>query len=456
MEIKCPNCNQIFAVDESAAAKLLKEVRDSEFEKEILEREKILESEKAAHLRLAVSEAEKKKDEEIARLTSEALKREKEAFEKQSEALNQAKLEAAKKDSEIAALKGELSRSRSEKENEITKSVQEHEKTIMKLENDLAMERERKELALSKAAQASEAKIVQLQNDLDMERKDRELKEKALVEKYSEELKFKDEEIERYKDFRLSQSTKMVGEDLERFCLNEFDKSRALGFQNAYFEKDNDVKDGTKGDFIFREKSADGEEVVSIMFEMKNEMERTQSKHKNEDFFAKLDRDRKNKGCEYAVLVSMLEADNAFYNAGIADVSHKFEKMYVVRPEFFIPIITLLRNAALNSLKYKQELRIMKNQNIDVSKFEDALDEFKDKFSKNYERAGEQFKTAIEEIDKSIDHLKKIKDALTKSENNLRLANNKAQEITVKRLTRNNPTMKEKFATLKEPMISDD
>ena len=272
--------------------------------------------------------------------------------------------------------------------------------------------------------------------------------EKSLNERYSDELKRKDDEIAYYKDFKARQSTKMVGESLEQHCEAEFNKLRATAFKNAYFEKDNDAKSGSKGDFIYREFDDNGTEFISIMFEMKNEMDTTATKHKNEDFFKELDKDRREKNCEYAVLVSLLEADNEYYNAGIADVSYKFPKMYTVRPQFFIPIITVLRNAALNSLQYRAELELIRNQNIDITHFEEDINDFKDKFSRNFRLASDKFKKAIEEIDKTIDHLQKTKDALLSSENNLRLANNKAEELTIKKLTKNNPTMTQKFSEL--------
>ena len=258
----------------------------------------------------------------------------------------------------------------------------------------------------------------------------------------------KDDEIEKYKNFKLQLSTKMIGESLERHCENEFNKIRATGFQRAYFEKDNDAKSGSKGDFIFRDYDEDGTEIISIMFEMKNEADATASKHKNEDFFKELDKDRREKNCEYAVLVSMLESENEFYNSGIVDVSYRYEKMYVVRPQFFIPIITLLRNAGLKSLEYRKKLEEVKSQNIDITNFENEMNEFKNSFGRNYRIASDKFKKAIEEIDKTIDHLKKTKDALLSSENNLRIANDKAEDLTIKKLTRKNPTMAAKFAEL--------
>ena len=301
---------------------------------------------------------------------------------------------------------------------------------------------------MSNKLTAQENFILKLTNESELAEKEFKLREQSLKEQYENQLRFKDEEIERYKDFKAKLSTKMVGETLEQHCEIEFNRLRATGFQNAYFEKDNDAKSGSKGDYIYRDKDSEGGEFISIMFEMKNEMDTKSTKKKNEDFLKELDKDRREKNCEYAVLVSLLEPESELYNSGIVDVSHKYPKMYVIRPQFFIPIITLLRNAALNSLEYRRELSLVKAQNIDVSNFEVAMNDFKDKFSKNYELASRKFKTAIEEIDKTIDHLQKTKDALLSSENNLRLANNKAEDLTIKRLTKNNPTMQKKFAEI--------
>ena len=291
---------------------------------------------------------------------------------------------------------------------------------------------------------------MQLASAVENAKKESAIREQNLISTYEEKLKFKEEEIERYKDFKLRQSTKMVGESLEQHCEIEFNKLRATGFKNAYFEKDNDARTGSKGDYIYREADEDGTEFISIMFEMKNEMDATATKKKNEDFFKELDKDRREKNCEYAVLVSMLESESELYNTGIVDVSYRYPKMYVIRPQFFIPIITILRNAAQNSLEYRKELSVIKTQNIDISNFENDLNDFKDKFARNYRIASEKFKKAIEEIDKTIDHLQKTKDALLSSENNLRLANNKAEDLSIKRLTRNNPTMAAKFAALED------
>jgi len=386
-EIKCPNCGEYFTIDESGYASIVKQVRDHEFSRDLKEREAQIEQDKEKDIKLALSE----------------------------------------KDKEINELKSKLEIMESARKLEISEAVLEKEREIS----------EHKE------------KIALLNGQIETSEKSAKLKEQTIKEAYEEKLKTKDEQIAYYKDFKARQSTKMVGESLEQHCEIEFNKLRATGFQNAYFEKDNDARTGSKGDFIFREKSEDGTEFISIMFEMKNEMDETATKHKNEDFLKELDKDRNEKGCEYAVLVSMLEADNEFYNTGIVDMSHRYHKMYVIRPQFFIPIITLLRNAALSSLSYKKELAVIRNQNIDISNFEAEMNDFKDKFSRNYRIASEKFQKAIDEIDKTIDHLQKTKDALLSSENNLRLANNKAEDLSIKRLTRNNPTMAAKFEELK-------
>ena len=402
-EIKCPNCGEVFQVDESGYDSIVKQVRDKEFAKEIEEREAYHLRDKETAVKLARSEI--------------------------SESLNK---ELAQKDAEIQSLQEKLkSRTDSmetEKKLAINEAVTEREKEIL---------RQKEEIAL-------------LNGKIETNEKTAQLKEQTLKESYEEKLKGKDEQIAYYKDLKARQSTKMVGETLEQHCEIEFNKLRATGFKNAYFEKDNDARTGSKGDFIFKEYAEDGTEFISIMFEMKNEMDETATKHKNEDFFKELDKDRNEKKCEYAVLVSLLEADNELYNTGIVDVSYRYPKMYVIRPQFFIPMITLLRNASLNALQYKQELAEIRNQNIDIAHFEEDMNEFKDKFSRNYRLASEKFKKAIEEIDKTIDHLQKTKDALLSSENNLRLANNKAEELSIKRLTRNNPTMAAKFAELEE------
>lgn len=427
-EIKCPKCGEIFQVDESGYAAILKQVRDKEFEKEISSHKNQFESEKESAVKIAKIESEtqfneilKNKDLQIAELTSKI-----DNGETQKQ-IAVAQITSAK-DIEIANLKAQLDAYQKDKELALSK---------VEIEKD-------KELA------EKDKYILQLANKIETSEKESQLKEQSLKVQYEELLKCKDEEIAHYKDFKSRLSTKMIGESLEQHCEIEFNKLRATGFQRAYFEKDNDAKTGSKGDFIYRDYSDDNTEIVSVMFEMKNEMETTATKKKNEDFLKELDKDRREKNCEYAVLVSLLEPDNELYNSGIVDMSYKYPKMYIIRPQFFIPMITLLRNAALNSLQYKQELALVRNQNIDISNFEASINEFKEKFAKNYELASRKFKTAIEEIDKTIDHLQKTKEALLSSENNLRLANNKAEDLTIKRLVSKNPTMAAKFAELNE------
>lgn len=382
-EIKCPNCGEVFQVDETVYDMIVKQVRDREFDRELERREELLAS---------------KNELEIEKLN--------------------ARLSAASTEKKLA-----VNQANSEKERELA----EKDILISKLKGEIASK--------------------------DNENK---LKTQALKEQYEEKIKLKDEQIEYYRDFKAKQSTKMVGESLEQHCDYEFNKIRASAFPNAYFEKDNDARSGSKGDFIFRDMDENGTEFISIMFEMKNETDTTSTKKKNEDFFKELDKDRREKNCEYAVLVSLLEIDNELYNTGIVDVSYKYPKMYVVRPQFFIPIITLLRNAAMNSLEYRQELETIRHQNIDISNFEEKMNLFKEGFSRNYRLASDKFQTAIDEIDKSISHLQKIKDALISSENNLRLANDKAEDLTIKKLTRGNPTMKALFdAQSKEKNKSD-
>ena len=402
-EIKCPNCGEVIQVDESDYAQIVQQVRDKEFEKELSRRTREMENARENELRLVRLEQE----------------------QAHNNAVSKKDATIADKDREIATLKAKL---------ESTETAQ--------------------KLAVAEAISATEKKlsekvteIAELKGKLESKETENQLREKSLTEQYEGKLKLKDEQIEYYKDFKARQSTKMVGESLEQHCLNQFNSLRMTAFPNAYFEKDNDAKTGSKGDFIFRE-SADGTEFISIMFEMKNEMDTTATKHKNEDFFKELDKDRREKGCEYAVLVSLLEIDNEYYNNGIVDVSYKYPKMYVIRPQFFIPIITLLRNAALNSLKYQQELQVVRNQQVDIQNFEENMMAFKEGFARNYRLASEKFQKAIEEIDKTIDHLQKTKDALLSSENNLRLANNKAEDLTIKKLTKNAPTVKAMFDAL--------
>ena len=415
-EIICPNCKKAFKVDEAGFADILKQVRDHQFEEELQNRLDLAEKDKITAIALAEANLRNALQEQL-----------------------------AKKDSELNDLKAksisELAKQLAEKEAEISKA------------NSIIQNAEIvKQLEVSQAVMAIEKERDSLANDLKTNETEKELLEKSLNVKYAAELKakddiikLKDEEITLRKDMKQKLSTKMLGETLELHCEIEFNKLRATAFQNAYFEKDNDSRGGTKGDYIYRETDEAGNEIISIMFEMKNENDETATKKRNEDFFAKLDKDRTEKTCEYAVLVSLLESENEFYNTGIVDVSHKHDKMYVVRPQFFIPIITLLRNAAMNSMQYKAELNLMKNQNVDITNFEEKIDVFRKGFAYNYDLASRKFKTAIDEIDKTISHLNKTKDALLSSENNLRLANNKADDLTIKKLTHGNPTMKAKF-----------
>ena len=409
-EIRCPKCNTAFKIDEVSYAEIQKQIRDHEFKKEIEERTLMLEKEKSDAVKLAEANMKNNLQKDLSEKETEIVKLKTEKTSAIIE-LN------TKKDAEIAKLTAQIEKA-------------DMEKTIAISEAVSKIEKERDALKLKVATEESEKKLI----------------ETSLKSKYESALQIKSEEIDRLKDMKAKLSTKMVGETLEQHCEIEFNKLRAIGFQNAYFEKDNDIKTGSKGDYIFRESDEEENEIVSIMFEMKNESDTTSTKRKNEDFLKELDKDRTEKNCEYAVLVSLLEADSDLYNTGIVDVSHKYSKMYIVRPQFFIPIITLLRNAAMNSLKYKAELAMVKNQNIDITNFENEMNAFKDAFSRNYHLASKKFQTAIDEIDKTITHLQKTKEALLSSENNLRLANDKAENLTIKKLTRNNPTMTEKFS----------
>jgi len=390
---------------------------------------------------LELKEAEYKRQEKSALKLAEA-KYEKELTEKLTE-----------KNLEIVNLQNELKNKETETKNKLEKKYQEEinekEIEITELKNKLKLQDVENDLTLKNSLSKRDQELLTLTNKMEANKTEFLLREKTLKDSYEEKLKNKDEQIAYYKDFKARQSTKMLGESLEEHCHNEFNRIRTL-FKNAYFEKDNDAKTGSKGDFIFRDYDDDGEEFVSIMFEMKNEADTTSTKHKNEDFFKELDKDRKEKSCEYAVLVSLLEIDNDFYNTGIVDVSHRFKKMYVIRPQFFIPLITLIRNLALNSLDYKKELKTIKNQNIDISHFEENMNSFKEAFGRNYRLASEKFKKAIDEIDKTIDHLQKTKEALLSSENNLRLANNKAEDLTIKKLTSNSKTMQAMFENMKK------
>lgn len=390
-EIKCPNCGTVFQIDESDYQNVLKQVRDKEFESEIKRRENEYQKEKEAAIELTKTTLEKNYQEVL--------------FKKEQE--------------------------------------------IQNLTNTLNFKEKETELTIKNAISEKEKEISTLNSKIELKENEYLIKEKNLKETYEEKIKDREEQISYYRDFKAKQSTKMIGESLEVHCHNEFNKLRPL-FKNAYFEKDNDIKTGSKGDFIFKDYDDEGTEITSIMFEMKNEADKTATKHKNEDFFKELDKDRKEKKCEYAVLVSLLEMDNDYYNEGIVDVSYKYEKMYVIRPQFFIPLITLIRNLAMNALQYKKELALIQNQNIDISHFEDNLNTFKEGFSRNYRLASEKFKKAIDEIDKTIDHLQKTKEALLSSENNLRLANNKADDLTIKKLTSGNETMTKLFQEIKE------
>lgn len=443
-EIKCPKCGEVFQVDEAGYAAIVKQVRDKEFQKELAERQQQFLLDKENSVRLAQAEADNKlqdslraKDNTIANLY--------------------AKMKAleAKAELDKAGLNAQLASKQSEQLLAVKDAVAAKNLEIAQLKADLAAGEQALSLAVQQAVSAKEQELAQkemqiarLEGDLKASEKEYLFKEKSLVDGYENKLKDKDEQIAYYKDFKARQSTKMIGESLEQHCSIEFNRLRATAFPRAYFEKDNDARTGSKGDFIFKDYDEEGMEFISIMFEMKNEADTTATKHKNEDFFKELDKDRKEKGCEYAVLVSLLEADNELYNSGIVDVSYRYPKMYVIRPQFFIPMITLLRNASMNSQQYKKELATIKNQNIDIAHFEADMNEFKEKFGRNYRLASEKFKKAIEEIDKTIEHLQKTKDALLSSENNLRLANNKAEDLSIKRLTRNNPTMAAKFAEL--------
>lgn len=425
-EIKCPKCGSVFKIDEENYDSIVKQVRDSEFNKEIENREKQYHKDKEATIKIVTNDVEKKFNEQL-----------------------------VAKDLEIANLKNRIDNNKINQDNAVKQASMDVEKKlndtinnlklqITNLENELKIKDTENNLKVEELRMTKDKDIGELTNKIEVNKREFELKKQLLKDGYENKLKSKDEIIAYYKDFKARQSTKMIGESLEQHCNYEFNKLRPL-FPNVYFEKDNDARSGSKGDFIFRDYDEDGTEITSIMFEMKNEADETATKHKNEDFFKELDKDRNEKNCEYAVLVSMLEMDSDYYNEGIVDVSHRYKKMYVIRPQFFIPIITLIRGVGVNSLQYKKELITIQNQNIDISHFEDNLNTFKDGFGRNYRIASEKFKKAIDEIDKTIDHLQKTKDALLSSENNLRLANNKAENLTIKKLTNNNPTMSRMF-----------
>lgn len=450
-EIRCPKCNEVFQVDDSGYSQIVQQVRDKEFEKEAARRAEELEKAKNSELKIIEMEYEKKLESALSEKSDDISDKEKRITELE------ARLKSIESEKQLAVANAvrERENSFSEESRKAQKAISDKDIEIAELtaklkqadnERAFAVDKANSENALALAKKDNE--ITELNSRLQNKDNEAELRCRAIEEKYAIELKNKDELIEQYKDFKARLSTKMVGETLEQHCLTQFNSLRMSAFPNAYFEKDNNAKSGSKGDFIFRE-SEDGIEFISIMFEMKNEMDTTATKHKNEDFFKELDKDRNEKGCEYAVLVSMLEADNEFYNAGIVDVSYKYPKMYVIRPQFFIPLISLLRNAAKNSLEYKRELALAKAQEVDLTNFENNINEFKNAFSKNYQLASKKFNVAIEEIDKTIDHLQKTKDALLSSENNLRLANNKAEEqLSVKKLTKNAPSIREEFENI--------
>jgi hypothetical protein len=442
-ELKCPHCGQVFTVDESELDSIVNQIRDSEFKQDVdakvaeavdhLKREHKLEMENKDNLmRMEIHVKE----------TDAAAK----AKEKADIEIHELEEKLHKAEAEADRLKQEMEVIRSKNEAEVMKAVQSEKEKISALEADkkelefaVKSEQEKGKTRMLEAVQKANEEIRELETSLTNEKE----RNKILLEE-------KDKQIEFYKDLKTKMSTKMVGETLEQHCQIQFEQLRATAFRNAYFEKDNDAKSGSKGDFIYRENDEGGNEIVSIMFEMKNEMDQTATKHKNEDFLKELDKDRREKNCEYAVLVSLLESDSEIYNAGIVDVSHKFEKMYVVRPQCFIPIITLLRNAAMNAMTYKRELVKVQNQNVDITNFESNLMKFKDEFGRNYQLAHDHFQKAIDEIDKTIDHLEKVKKELQGSDNQLRLANNKVEDVSIKKLTKDNPTMQKKFADLKE------
>ena len=469
-EIKCPKCNEVFKIDESGYNEIVAQIRNEEFEKELASREKAFETEKALALQTANAENEK---------LINALRNELELLKKDYENEKEKAIANAEKESseKLAALKTELemlkAKSESESALKVAEAIGAREKMLLQAQSEIEMlKQEVKSMESSIQARLTEAemnaklktaeavaekerRIVELNGQIKAAESNHNFIMESLKNQHVEALKRKDDEVAYYKDLKSRMSTKMVGETLEQHCQIQFDQLRATAFKNAYFEKDNDASGGTKGDFIYREYSDNGTEFISVMFEMKNELDETSTKKKNEDFLQKLDKDRQAKGCEYAVLVSLLEADNELYNGGIVDMSHKYDKMYVIRPQFFIPMITLLRNAAMKSLEYKTELARVKEQNIDITNFENALDDFKERFGNNYRLASEHFSRAVAEIDTSIKHLEKIKTELLASERQLRLANDKADELSIKRLTRDNPTMRAMFAELNAPEYED-
>lgn len=442
-EIKCPHCGEMFTIDEAGFAAILKQVRDAEFDKEVRRHEQLLTSEKQQAVQLAVAEALAKAQGDAAQKEARIAELEARLQAEQRERENQQRLAHAERERALADAVATKDARIAELEQRV-----EAQGRAFEAEKKLAVEQARSALERERDALAAQVAL----KDAEKSQATSALKEQLAIELKAKDdiIAYKEGEIERYKDMKARLSTKMVGESLEQHCETEFNKIRAAAFPRAYFEKDNDASEGSKGDFIFRECDEEGNEIVSIMFEMKNESDDSSHRHKNEDFSKKLDADRRKKGCEYAVLVTLLEPESELYNQGIVDVSYRFEKMYAIRPQFFLPMISILRNAALNSMAYKAELAVVRNQNIDITNFEEQMETFKSGFARNYDLASRKFQTAIDEIDKTILHLQKTKDALVSSENNLRLANNKAQDLTIKRLTRNNPTMKAAFEALAE------
>ena len=425
-QIKCPHCGEVFTVDQSSYAEILSQVRNDAFNTEV-------------HEKLEQIKALQQKD-----LENEQIKYK----QKLKEEISQKDREILELNQKIQSLDQKKEIEKKNVESKLKEEVNQKDKELQSMQSRLQLFEKEAELKVQQELALKEKQMMELTTKMELERKQTELEKQSLKENYQIQLRIKEDEIERYKDFKLKQSTKMLGETLEQHCEILFNRMRMTAFPNATFEKDNDARSGSKGDFIYREFDNQGIEIISIMFEMKNEGDETATKKKNESFFKELDKDRNEKKCEYAVLVSLLESDSELYNVGITDVSYQYPKMFVVRPQFFLPIISLLRNASLNALKYKQEAQLMKQQNIDVTRFEEELDEFKTGFARNYKLASDKFKIAIEEIDKTITHLQKTKDALLSSENNLRLANNKADDLTVKKLVKDNPTMKKKFDEL--------
>ena len=451
MNIKCPNCGQLIPLEQNVYDSIANDVRNEQFEKELEKRAASFEKEKESEIQLAVSKAQSEKNKEIAELEVKLSKitSQFDAEKQKTKADLQATLAA--KEQEFIKVSAELDSVKQKNQSELKIALASKEQEIAILKEKIDSGKKESEIAVKSAVQDKEKEIIQLKSDLAVMENKAKSDVSSIKEELMAQLKAKDDVIAFYKDFKAKESTKQIGEDLEQFCLTEFNKNRALGFQNSYFEKDNKVSkaSGSKGDFIFREKSSDGVEFISIMFEMKNQADETATKHKNEDFLKELHKDRTEKDCEYAVLVSMLERDNDYYNTGIVDFSYKYPKMYIIRPQFFIPVITFLRNAAMNTLESKRELKRIQEQNMDITHFEEDLNKFKDGFSRNYDLASRKFMSAIDDIDKAISNLQKMKEDLLSSENNYRLANNKLEDLTVKKLVKNNPTMKQKFDELK-------